>query len=812
MTSLLFDLRDALRGLIRDRAYALTVIVTLALTLGAATAVFSIVDGVLLKPLAYRESQHLVAIREGWRQFADKIPVLAVNENHFEYWRTHAHSFESLAQYIVLPANLTGVGDAAQVLTGRASGSLFEVLRVQAAIGRALTPDDEPSGRPEVVVITDAAWRQRFSADPGVVGRSIAIDGILRTIVGVLPADFSLPSQRLAVAEMFVPIHMDAERIGWEGDHNNEAIGRLGAGVTIEQAHAELDVLQAQVSQIATKEAGQPVTLASYVTPLAESVVGRARSGLLLLLGAIAAVLLIACSNLANLSLTRTVGRLRDAAIRSALGAGRSRLVARAVIEQLLLSAAGGALGLGVAWTALAVFVRTAPIDLPRVNDVALDARVIAFAACVSTLAGVLVALLPAWRTSRRDVEQSLRAGALSTTSDRGGMRTRGALLALQIALSLTLLVVTALLGASFMRLMTVDRGFSAERVLVVPLSLPAQRYAAESARLAAHDRVIAALQALPGVVSATTLSAPPLTGSTQVNSLAPDGSTTPRSEQPAANYRFVGPEFFRTLDIRIVRGRSFGSSEGRTTGTMPALVSEQTARRIWPGTDALGKRFSRGIPGEAGFEVVGVVADARLTSLDGPSPLMVYLPYWWRTRNSPTMVIRTATDPSALMPQVRRALRDIDGDIAIGNARPLEQMVSASVGGRRYQMQLFVAFGAVALFIATLGVYAVTSYGVSRRRREMNIRVALGAQRSQVMRLVLGQAAVPIAVGLAAGIGGALALGTAVASLLFDVRARDPLVLASVVALVGFVGVTTCVVAATQGLRIDPASALREE
>src|SRR5262249_13054773 len=598
----------------------------------------------------------------------------------------------------------------------------------------------------------------------------------------------------------------------WEGDHNNEAVGRLQAGATIDQARAELDLLQAQVSQIATKEAGQPVTLSSALTPLTETVVGRARRGLLLLLGAIVAVLFIACSNLANLSLTRTVGRLRDAAIRSALGAGRSRLVARAVIEQLLLSAAGGALGLAVAWAALVLFVKTAPIDLPRVSEVALDARVLAFAAGVSTLAGVLVALLPAWRTARPDVEQSLRAGALATTSDRGGTRTRGALLALQIGLSLTLLVVTALLGASFVRLMNVDRGFAAERVLVVPVSLPARRYEGEATRLAVHDRMIAALQALPGVQSATTLSAPPLSGSTQVNSLAPDGRTAPRSEQPAANYRFVGPDFFRTLGITIVRGRSFTGSEGRTSGTMPALVSDQTARRIWPGEDAVGKRFSRGIPGEAGFEVVGIVADARLTSLDQSPPLMVYLPYWWRTRNSPTMVIKTSIEPSALMPQVRRVVREIDGDIAIGDARPLEQIVNVSMAGRRYQMQLSTAFGAVALFIAILGVWAVTSYGVARRRREMNIRVALGAQRAQVIRLVLGQATVPIVAGLVAGALGALSLGAVVASLLFDVRARDPVVLGSVVSLVAAVGLTTCTIAARQGLRIDPASALREE
>ena len=795
----LFDLRDALRGLRRDRGYTLTVVFTLALTIGATTAVFSIVNSVLLEPLAYRESHRLVSIREVWAQLADRIPVLEVNEQHFEYWRTHARTFESMAQYIVRPGNLTGAGDAAEIAVGRCSGSLFDVLQVRAAIGRALTPADESVAQPEIAVLSDALWRRRFGADPAIVGRSLVLDGQPRTIVGVLAVDFQLPTARLAPADLFVPIRMEAERVGWEGDHNNEAIGRLRAGATIQQAHAELDVLQRQVSAIATKEAGQPVTLASVVAPLAETIVGRARTGLLFLLAAVAAVLLIACSNLANLSLTRATGRLRDAAIRSALGAARSRLVARAVAEQLVLAAAGGALGIAIARAALSLFVKTAPVDLPRASEVALDARVFAFAAAVSIASGVLVAMLPAWRTSRADVEQTLRAGALSTTGDRGSARTRGALLALQVALSLTLLVVTGLLTASFVRLISVDRGFAAEHALVVPISMPANRYAPEPTRLAAYDRLVAAVRALPGVQSASTLS-------------APDGSTIPRSEQPSANYRFVGPDFFRALGITILRGRSFGENEGRGRGTMPALVSDRTAARLWPGQDPIGKRFSRGLPDEAGFEVVGVVADAKLTSLDRTPPLMVYLPYWWRTRPSLSIVIRTATDPAAAMAPVRAAVRAIDPDIAVGDARALDAIVGASVAGRRYQMRLFVAFGAVALVIAALGVYASTSYGVSRRRREMNIRVALGARPSEVAALVVRQGTAPIAIGLAAGTLGALAVGRLVASLLFDVRADDPFVLAAAVALVGLVGIAACASAARQGLRIDPAQALRDD
>jgi putative ABC transport system permease protein len=813
MTTVFFDVRDAVRGLCRDRAYAVAVLLTLALTIGGSTAVFSIVDGVLLKPLGYPDAHRLVTIQEGWNELRLLTSGIEVNEQHFEYWRQRATTFESMAQYIVLPANLTGVGDATQIPVGRVSGSLFDVLRVQAARGRALNPSDEPSGRPEVAVISDACWRQRFAADPAIVGRSIVLDGKPRTIVGVLGPEFRLPTERLVSSgEAFVPIHMDTERVGWVGDHNNEAFGRLRDGVSLQQARAELDLLQRRVSEIATNEAKEPVSLTSVVRPLSETVVGRSRRGLLLLLGAIAAVLLIACANLANLSLTRAIGRLRDAAIRSAIGASRSRLAVRSMVEQVVLSLSGGAFGLAVAWAALRVFVRTAPIDLPRVNEVAIDARVLAFAAAVSTIAGIAVSALPAWRQSRVDVERQLRAGALTTTSDRGGIRARAALLTLQIGLSVALLVVTGLLAGSLVRVMNVDRGFAAEPVLLVPVSLPANRYPTEASLIVAYDRLLPAVRALPGVTSASVISAPPLSGSGQVNSVVPAGSALPRSRHPSANYRFVGPEFFQTIGIAVLRGRAFTDAERPPAHMMPALISDRTAQRLWPDQDALGKQFSRGIPGEAGFEVVGIVADAKLTSLERTPPLMVYLPYWWRSRMTTQLIVKTAGDPAAIMPAVRRAVSGVDDEIAIGNARPLDELVGTSMAGRRYQVQLFVAFAAVALFIAVLGVYAVTAYGVSQRRRELNIRAALGASPAHVLGMVARQSGRPIVAGLAAGMIGALALSGVVASLLFEVQARDPRILAAVTLIVGAIAALATFVAARQGLTYDPAAALRED
>jgi putative ABC transport system permease protein len=811
METLAFDLRDAFRSFRRDRGYASIVIVTLALTIGATTAVFSIVDGVLLKPLAYADAERLVALREIWQEFVSRVPTLEVNERHFEYWQQHTASFDALAQYVVRPANLTGVGDATQIAIVRCSGALFDVLQVQASIGRTLASSDDPADAPDVVVITDAFWRQRFGARSDVVGTSMVIDGTPRTIVGVIPPDFRLPSGRQLTAafDAFVPLRV---QVGWVGDHNNEAIGRLRRGVTMDQARAELDVLQAQVSKMARGEARDPVTLSASVTGLSDYVVGRSRRGLLLLLGAIAAVLLIACSNLANLSLTRTIGRLREAAIRAALGASRARLLGRALLEQLLLAIAGGAVGLWVAWAALALFVRTAPLDLPRVHEVALDGRVLVFALLVSVFAGIFTAVVPAWRLAGRDVQATLRASAASVTSHRGGLRAHATLLALQVGLSVTLLVAAGLFGASLMRVLNIDRGFTADRVWAVDLSLPPTRYADEPTRQTVYDRLLAAVHALPGVQRVATTSMLPMRGQGQTNFIAKEGSTAPMSELPSANFRFVAPEFFSTLGIALQRGRSFTDAERDPNRPAPVVISEPTAARLWPGEDPVGKRLSRGIPREQGFEVVGVAADARVTSLDVTPPLMVYVPYWWRSRAALSLLIQTASDRLAILPDVRRAVREIDPEIALGEARPLQQLVDRSLAGRRYQTQLFVAFGVVALFIATVGVYAATAYGVSRRRREMNLRVALGARSSQVLALILRQGTTPVIAGVVAGAAGALAAGGLLSGLLFEVRARDPLVLGAVIALVAAVSLVTCGLVARRGLTLDPSAALREE
>jgi predicted permease len=815
MDSLIVDFRGAIRALRRDPLYAAAVVATLALTLGASTAVFSIVNGVVLRPLAYRDAQNLVSLREIVPAVAKLYPSLPVNARHFEEWRSRATSFESIAEVERRTTSLTGAGEPAQLVVIRASGSVFDVLQTPVTLGRPLTLDDERADHPPVAVITERLWEDRLGRDANVLGRSLTLGGTQYTIVGVLPAGTELPTfdaldESASLTSAFaavVPFRLDMNHVGWMGQFNYPVVARLKPGVSLEQARAELNVIQRGVADIAARETHEPTDLRGSIHPLEESIVGRARLGLLLLLGAIGGVLLIACANLANLSLTRALGRMRDAAVRSALGASRGRLVRGVVLEQLVLALTGGALGLLVAREALELFVRTAPLDLPRVSHVVIDQRVLAFAAAVAIASGLTVALLPAWRIGRGAVQTTLRGGGHGTT-DRGGLRVRTTLLAAQVALSVTLLVVTGLFVSSFLRLVRVDPGFSPNRVLAVEIAPVARRYPDDKARAALYDRIMAGVKTLPGITSAAWTSALPLTGEAWVDAIARIGDERPSSRRPSANYRFIGPEYFRTLSMPITKGRSIDERD-RNNAVTPAVISARAAETLWPGEDPVGRQFARGDP-SAHFEVVGVVVDGHPTALEAESPLMVYVPYWYNNEGKSVLVVQTPGDAAAA--GLRRVIHDVDPEIAIADISPLQKVVDKALQSRRYQMWLFTMFGAVALLIATVGVYATTAYGVSRRRREMNIRVALGARASQVFALVLRQSATPLAAGIAIGCAGALASGTVVASLLFKVRASDPIVITAVVTLVAAVGVLASATAARQGLTIDPAAALRDE
>jgi predicted permease len=816
MRELFFDIRDTLRGLRRDRLYTAAVVGTLGLTLGASIAVFSIVNGVLLRPLDHPDPQALVSIREVLPAAVDRYPTLPVTLRHFEVWRDRAASFDSMAAMDWRTATLTGAGDAAQVVVLRTSGTLFDVLQVPVARGRRLTRDDESLGRPAVAVISDQLWRERLGADPGVIGRPLTLNGTEYTIAGVLSPGAGLP--RLdALGEggtvtrdvaAIVPFRVTIASFDWMGSFNYGVVARLRPGVTLEQARAEMQVLQRTVAGIARRETGEAADLRAWVMPLEDTIVGPVRRGLILLLGAIGALLLIACANLANLTLTRTIGRLREIAVRGALGASRWRLVRGVIIDQLVLAAAGGALGLALAAAALRVFVTTAPATLPRVEDVTIDTTVIGFGMVVALLSALGVALLPAWRVGRRDLESILRAGG--RTTDRGARRLRSGLLTTQVALSVTLLAVGGLFVASLARLLQVDTGFATAGAVTLEIAPGASRYRGIEARAALYDRILQEVRTMPGVTAASWTSALPLTGETWVDKVMRPDQPAAEGTGSAANYRFVGSQYFRSIGMPILRGRSIDDQD-RSHPVPPAVISTRTARALWPDQDPIGRVFTRANP-EQRFQVVGVVADGHVTALDTAPPLMVYVPYWFNNDGKSVLVIRAEGDPLEVVPSVRSAVRDIDPDIAIAEVAPLQHVFDAAVAGRRYQATLFTLFGAAALLIAIVGVYATTAYDVSRRRRELNIRVALGARISQVFSLVLRQSLAPVAVGLAGGLAGALLTGGVVASLLYEVRPRDPLVLSIVLAVVAMVGIVAAAAATRAGLQIEPAAALRDD
>lgn len=816
MRELAHDLRDSWRGLRRDRLYAAAVIGTLALTLGASTAVFSIVNGVLLRPLDYAEPGRLVSIREIIPDIVQRYPTLPVTPRHFDLWRTRAASFTSMAAMDWRTATLTGTGDAAQVVVLRTSGTLFDVLRIPVAIGRGLTLEDERQDRPKVTVISDDLWHQRLGGDPAVLGKTITLAGTQYTVVGILPRAYGLPSLNTlneggtiaTNVAAIIPFRIKLSDWDWMGEFNYGVVARLKPGVTLAQARSEINVLQGTIAEIAAKETHEPAALRGWVMPLEDAIVGASRGGLLLLLGAIAGVLLIACANLANLTLTRTIGRMRDAAVRGALGASRWRLVRAAIVDQLLLAAAGGLAGLGVAAAALRVFVTTAPVTLPRVEDVAIDGRVLAFSAGVALLSAAAVALLPAWRLGRGDLESVLRSGG--RTSDRGGRRVRSTLLMAQVALSVMLLAISGLFISSLRQLLRVDTGFAAEGALTVEVAPVSARYPDTARRAALYDRILDRVRAMPTVTAASWTSALPLTGETWVDKIVRDDRAQEKGGSASANYRFVGPDYFRAVGMPILRGRSIEPSDRGHT-IVPAVISSNTARMLWPDGSAVGRAFTRGYP-DAHFQVVGIVADGHVTSLEAEPPLMVYVPYWYNNEGKSVLVVRASGNAAALAPAIRAAVHEVDPDVAIPHVAPLTGVVDAAVSGRRYQASLFTAFGIVALLIAIVGVYATTAYGISRRRREMNIRVALGARASQVFSMVLRQSVAPIAVGLAAGLAGALAIGGLVASLLFGVHPRDPFVLASVIIVVAAVGTLSAAGATLGGLHLEPAAALRDE
>jgi predicted permease len=814
-------LQDAgygVRILRKSPAFTAIAILTLALGIGANTAIFSMVNSVLLRPLAYRQPQQLYLVREIVPEMTQTYPTLPANLQNFRTWQSECHSFESVAIVETFNMTLTGTGETEELSGARASANLFDVLGVAPQLGRTFLPREDVPGSDHVIILTDSFWRDRFHADPGILGRSVTLDGKPYQVVGILPASFRFPkgAQLGALTEFaprtsyFKPLGLDPGEFSPIGEFDFAAIARLKPGVSAESALAELNVIQDRIA----KDAKQGVGLRAELTPLESEVVGPARRGLLLLLAGVGAVLLIVCMNLANLLLVRVPGRMREAAIRTALGASRARLARQLLTESALLSLIGGILGIALAYFGLQWLVAAAPADLPRLDEVHVDARVLWFTVFVSLLTGILFGALPAWRVAHAEPQQALKAGATTTTESRRARRIRESLIGFEVGVGTLLLIIAGLLTTSLFRLLDVHKGFSTGHVLAVDVGLPPQNYAKPELKNAFYDNVLARVLALPGVASAGWISKLPLEGQEQVDSFNVPGRATTGLQAPIANYRYVSPGYFQSIGISLRQGRGI---EQPDRDRRVAVISESVANKIWPGENPLGKQFRPGEDDQRPLaEVIGVVADVRAVALDEPPLLMVYLPAspapgGW-SGNHASLVVRSTIAPGALGTAVRDAIQSVDPGVPILHLRPMAEIVSESVGVRRFQMVLASLFAFFALLLAALGIYGVVGYSVAQRRQELGIRMAFGALGSDLRNLVLLQGMAPVAAGWAVGVAASLAVARLIQGLLFGVTAQDPLTIATVTVAVLATGALACYVPAARTTKLDPMTALRYE
>jgi putative ABC transport system permease protein len=804
------EIRFAVRGLLRDRVFALMIVLSLAVGIGANTAIFSLINGVLLRPPDFPHPERLVALTQWAPKLLKAYPALPVNISIYAEWRKQVSSFEQVGIARASVFNLTGSGQPEQVRGAMVSSTIFPVFGVQPRLGRSFTEREDQSGNDQVAILSDSLWRRRYRADRSIVGRKILLDGKPCEVVGVLPASFHFPRQEKSAAaslgeglEIYKPLGYDPGDLKVHmGDFNYWTTARLRPGVSPARAQAELDVVQAAIS----KQLPGDLDLHASLIPLQERMVGDVRQGLVLLMAAVGAVLLVLCVNLANLGLARAAGRARDAAIRTALGASRGRLLVQSIVESTLLALTGGALGVALAYWGLRVLLALAPIDLPRLNEVHVDARVLLFALAISLLTGLIFGALPALRSVRSAPMETLKSAGRGNTEGRGGLRVRNVLVSLEVGLSAALLVTAGLLVASFSQLMSLDRGFQVERVLAMNVSLLSTKYPKPAERNAFFQRVLAKAAAMPGVQSASLVSALPLMGETWIDIVGTEHDTRPMVEQPSTNVRFVSPGYFQTLRVGLRDGRDF---EEQDRNRVVCIVSASLAQRLWGKESPVGRKLQ----GNGNLlEVVGVTPDFRSTSLEKDPVNMLYIPYWQRSRLGASLLVRTSMDPLSIANALRAAVWEIDSEVTVPEVRTLEEVLSRSVAERRFQMLLVALFAAGALALAAFGTYGVLSYAVSRRTGEMGIRMALGAQRSDVLGMVLRQGMAPVLVGLAGGAASAVAIGRYLESLLFQVSPRDPLAFAVSGTVLLAVSVAACLIPARRATRVSPTEALRFE
>jgi len=805
MGTLLQDLRYGVRVLLKAPGFTVVAVLALALGIGANTAIFSVVNAVLLRPLPFKDPDSLVWAQAEDLQTGEQGGMISPPD--FLDYRAQNRVFEHFAAIQSMSFTLTGEAEPERVTGARVSADFFETLGILPTKGRAFLADEEQDGRNRVVVISYGLWQRRFGSDPNLIGKTVALSGQAAIVVGIMPDGFQFPRE----AQVWAPIAFNSKDTSMRRAHFLAAVGRLKPGVTLAQAQADVDSIAHRLEQ------QYPETNINYgmgLTGLPQQIVGEMRGTLFVLLGAVGFVLLIACANVANLSLARGAARAKEIAIRVAMGASRARIVRQLLTESVLLALFGGGLGLLLAVWGVDMLVALSPEDLPRVREVTIDPRVLGFTLLISVLTGLIFGLAPALSFSRRsDLNETLKEGGRSSGASAAHNRMRSILVVAEVALSLLLLVGAGLLIKSFLKLSQVETGFDASSVMTMRLALPQGKYAEAQRRADFYHQLIERTQALPGVEEAGVISELPLSGQNNDTYFALEGQPLAyaSSGENLANARTASPDYFRAMGIPLIKGRFF-TDQDRIAAPHVVIISETFARQFFADTDPVGHRLTIDIGEPWTGEIIGVVGNIRHRSLAAEPFREMYTNIEQTPRGMVNLVVRTRNDPESVVAAIKKEVQALDPDLPIYNPKTMQERVSESASAPRFRTLLLALFAALALVLAAVGIYGVISYSVTQRTHEIGIRMALGAQPKDILKLVVGHGVVLALVGVTIGLVGAFLMTRVMASLLFGVSATDPVTYTVVSLLLMTVALIACYIPARRAMKVEPMVALHYE
>jgi putative ABC transport system permease protein len=803
------DLRYGLRTLLKNPGFTVVAVSALALGIGANSAIFSVVNAVLLRPLPFKNPEQLVMVWENATHLG--FPKNTPSPPNFLDWQRQNTVFAGMAAMVERSFNLTGVGEPERLDGRRVSANLFNVLGVPPLIGRTFVPDDDRAGA-HVVLLSYLLWQRRFGSDASIIGRAVTLNGESYTVIGVMPRGVHLPGYGNWNDELWVPVAFTNEEITERGNHFLDVIARIKPGITLNQAQAEMETIAARLAKEYPKYNTQ---IGASVTPLHEEIVGDIKPALLVLLGAVGFVLLIACANVANLLLARAAVREKEIALRLALGASRSRLTRQFLTESVLLALLGGGFGLLLALAGIRVLKTFIPATISQTQTINIDAKVVVFTALIALLTGIVFGLAPATHALHSNLNDSLKEGGRDSAASSKGNRLRNLLVIGEVAVSFILLIGAGLLINSFLHLRNLDPGFRADHLLTMRVDLSVLKYPDAERRSAFFDEVLRHIRALPGVQSAAAAGNLPLTYNGDSMSIAVEGIPDPPPAQWSdVIYRAIGPGYFTTMGIPMVRGRDF-TDQDRADSKKVVVISEKTAQHYWPGQDPIGKRLKPGattseVPWR---EVIGVVKDVRQNDFLAEPKMQMYFAHpQLKELAANSLVVRTSVEPMSLATSVRNAIWAVDKDQPVANIDTMDHIVSEAIARQRFSMLLLGIFAGLALVLAAVGIYGVMSYSVAQRRHEIGIRIALGAQRADVLKMTMKQGLKLVALGLLIGLANAFVLTRVMASLLFGISATDPATFASICVVLLGVAALANYIPALRATKVDPIVALQAQ